>query len=234
MSWDIEFNKGENVVDACKSEGVQHLVWSALPNYRKMSAEFDSIEHTAVKAAVADYAEKVKGEMNTSYFMPAHYMTNTLAFTHVDAQTGRLTLTQPPSATETWIPLLNNKGDDTELYVAGLIEPGPSANGIYVQGTPEWLRPVDVVETLSQVAGREVVFKDGTTSVKIYPPPPGVEVPSRIPEEMRQTSLMTRTHNYFGKDSPEEQPESDKFLLKGAKRSSYKQFLEKARPFPWE
>lgn len=77
MSKTVEYQQGKNIVDACKGEGIKHLIWSSLPNVTKLTnGELSKVEHFDSKAEVAEYAEQTKGDMLVSYFMPGFFMSN--------------------------------------------------------------------------------------------------------------------------------------------------------------
>ena len=67
----IEMRQGKNVFQACKAEGVTHLVYSSLPWAVKLTdGALAHIDHFDGKAEVAEYIEANKGEMIASFFMP--------------------------------------------------------------------------------------------------------------------------------------------------------------------
>ncbi|KAK4943888.1 hypothetical protein LTR10_016604 [Elasticomyces elasticus] len=221
MSKDTEFQQGKNIVDACKEEGVKHLVWSNLPNPTKMTnGEYSKIEHFESKAEVGDYAEKVKGDMIVSYMMPAFFMSNLTQWIQPDKETGVVTLTQPWNPTQTWIPMLDIQRD-TGLYTAGLFEAGPKANGVFVHAVSEWMHPKDLTDQLAQITGREVKFVERPGSVEA-----AAKLGNKIAEELEQNMLLIRDYSYYGKGEEKKQAASDEFLLKGAKKTTWKAFCE--------
>ncbi|KAL5313396.1 hypothetical protein ACEPPN_019129 [Leptodophora sp. 'Broadleaf-Isolate-01'] len=232
LTWEKEFPRGKNIVDASKAEGVKHLVWSTLGNIKNLThGELPELHHCDVKDAVAVYAEKNKGDMIVSYFMPAHYMNTTrFLLAKLDPDKGVPTLSVPWSSSS-WIPLLDEESLDAGMFVAGLIEAGDSADGVSVQGVSEWVQPEDMAKTISQVLGRETIFQD--KEIAISPPvPPGVQLPDRITEELRQTFLLLRNWDYYGVGSWKNQAEHDKYYYASGKKSSFRQYAEKTMPWP--
>ncbi|KAK5269449.1 hypothetical protein LTR99_006883 [Exophiala xenobiotica] len=218
-----EIQQGKNIVDACKEEGVKHLVWSCLPNVTKLTdGELSKVEHFDSKAEVAEYAEQVKGDdMIVSYFMPGFFMSNlTQQFQPDKEGTGVVTLSQPWNPTETWVPMLDIQRD-TGLFTAGLFEAGSKANGVFVQGVSEWVHPKDITDQLSQITGREVKFVEKPASVES-----AAQLGNKIAEELTQNMILIRDYSYFGKGSEKKQGESDEFLLPGAKRNTWKAFAQ--------
>ncbi|KAI1616787.1 NmrA-like family-domain-containing protein [Exophiala viscosa] len=217
----VEFQQGKNIVDACKDEGVKHLVWSNLPNTTKLTdGELSKIEHFDSKAEVGEYAEKVKGDMIVSYFMPAFFMSNLTQWIQPDKDTGVVTLSQPWNPTQTWIPMLDIQRD-TGVYTAGLFEAGSKANGVSVQAVSEWLHPKDLTDQLSEITGKKVTFVEKPGSVES-----AAKLGDRIGEELEQNMLLIRDFSYYGKGAEKKQAESDEFLVAGAKKTTWKEFCE--------
>lgn len=219
-----EFQQGKNIVDACKEQGVKHLVWSSLPHAEKLTkGELSKIEHFDSKASVQEYAEKVKGDdLIVSYFMPAYFMSN-LTNAFKPGEDGTATLSQPWSAQNTWLPMIDIRAD-TGLFTVGLFEAGAGANGTEVQGTSQWVHPQEIVDTLAEVTGKPVKFVEQPASVEA-----AAQLGNRIAEELTQNMLLIRDYSYFGKGSEKNQAESDRFLVEGAKKSTWKQFAEKTQ-----
>lgn len=224
MDKNAELQQGKNIVDACKSQGVKHLVWSSLPHAEKLTdGQLSKIEHFDSKAGVQEYAEEVKGkDLIVSYFMPAYFMSN-LPTQIKPAEDGTATLTLPWNATSTWLPMIDIR-NDTGLFTVGLFEAGERANGFAVQGTSQWVHPQDIVDTLTAVSGKPVKFVEQPLTVES-----AAQLGNKIAEELAQNMLLIRDYSYFGKGAEKNQDESDKFLVDGAKKSTFKQFAEKTQ-----
>lgn len=70
-SKDVEVQQGKNLFEACKAEGVQHLVYSSLPWATKTTnGILHHLEHFDSKAMVQEFIEAHKGDMIASYFRP--------------------------------------------------------------------------------------------------------------------------------------------------------------------
>ena len=137
-----------------------------------------------------------------------------------DKGTGVVTLSQPWNPTETWVPMLDIQRD-TGLFTAGLFEAGSQANGVFVQGVSEWVHPKDITDQLSQITGREVKFVERPASVES-----AAQLGNKIMEELTQNMILIRDYSYFGKGSEQRQDESDRFLLPGAERNTWKAFAQ--------
>jgi hypothetical protein len=223
-SKDGEVKQGKNIVDACKEVGVKHLVWSNLPHVGKMTdGVLSKVEHFESKAIVAEYAEEIKGDdLIVSYFMPGFFMSN-LTGQIKPGDDGIPTLNLPWNAESTWVPMIDIQRD-TGLFTAGLFEAGGSANGVYVQGVSQWLHPQDIVSTLKEIKGGDVKFVEQQATVES-----AAQIGNRIAEELTENMILIRDYSYFGNGTEKKQAESDKFLLPGAKKTSFKDFASRAQ-----
>ena len=71
MDKDIEIQQGKNIFEACKSVGVEHYVFSALPYAEKITdGVLKHVDHFDSKAIVAEFVEANKGDMIASFFVP--------------------------------------------------------------------------------------------------------------------------------------------------------------------
>jgi len=221
MSKSTEFQQGKNIVDACKEEGVQHLVWSGLPNVTKMThGKLSKVEHFDSKAEVAEYAEKVKGDMLTTYFMPAYFMSN-LPGQVRPGPDGVPTLSMSWHPTHTHLPMIDIR-TDTGKFVAGILEAGSAANGVHVQGVSQWVVPRQIINDLSEVTGREIRYHQTPADVE------SAAKLDKIGEELLQNMILIRDYSYFGQGSEKKQAESDKFFLEGEKKTTWKEFAQAA------
>ena len=220
---EVEFNQGKNIVDACKSEGVQHLVWSGLPNTTKMTnGELDKIEHFDSKAEVTEYADKVKGDsLIVSTFMPGFFMSNLLGMVKKQ-EGGQVGLSQPWDAKQTWLPLLDIRAD-TGKYVMGLYELGPAANGAEVQGVSEWVHPGQVTDTIAQLSGQDVKFIESPLTVE------ATRSMERIPAELAQNMLLIRLYSYFGKGTEQKQDQFTKYVAEGTKLTGWSEWAKQQK-----
>lgn len=114
--------------------------------------------------------------------------------------------------------------NDTGLFTVGLFEAGDRANGFAVQGVSQWVHPQEIVDTLAEVTGKQVKFVEQPASVE-----EAAKLGNRIAEEITQNMLLIRDYSYFGKGAEKNQVESDRFLIEGAKKSTWKQFAEKTQ-----
>jgi hypothetical protein len=224
MSKSTEISQGKNIVDACLAAGVKHLVWSCLPHATTITnGTLTKIEHFDSKADVASYAASKKSEagMIVTNFMPGYFMSN-LTTTIKPSENGTPTLSLPWNAESTWIPMLDIR-TDTGNFVAGILEAGSAADGKDVHAVSQWQHPGQIVETVSKVTGKKVVFDEQKVTVEM------TESMDLIPAELTQNMLLIRDYSYYGKGAPEKQAESDKFFYGDENKVTWEEFASKAK-----
>lgn len=227
-SEEIEVKQGKNMADACLAEGVQHLVWSALPYVTKLTnGRYTHVDHFDGKAKITEYIESIKGDkMTTTYFMPGIYATNIKANIRAGPD-GVPTLNLPWSAEKTMVPIFS-PADDTGKFVTGILSQDlASVNGKYIHAVSEWISPAKMLEVVSAAAGKEVKMNelDDEAYLKTLPPPP-------LALELGETMFLIRDYSYYGLGEEKNQAESNAILLEGVKPTSWVEFVEKNKP--WE
>lgn len=231
ISKDAEYKQGVTIADACVAAGVKHLVWSSLPNTMELTkGALPNIDHFDSKADVEAYIEKHKGDMLATYYMPAFFMSNVKGMINNGPDgVPAYALTLHP--TETKHALIDIRAD-TGKYVMGILEAGEAANGARVQAVSEWTTPQGVTDTITQVSGTKVVFTPLPREVL-----KGAMLPTMgelAAEEMTQNIELIRDYSYYGPGSEKNQADSDRFLLKGSKLTSFKEYVEKNGPWEWK
>lgn len=228
LSKATEITQGKNIVDACVSGGVKHLIWSSLPNVTKLTGgELTHVEHFDSKAEVSAYAEteKKKTGLLVSHFMPAYFMQNIKGSVHPDPSNGGTpTWSVPFSATETKLPMLDI-GADTGKYVAGALVLGKDADGQFIQGVSQWVTPAEVADTITKVTGTQTVFKADTVDQwKEHLS----SMPDFIQTELGENMLLIRDYSYYGKDGPAKQADNNKYIqaVEGQKLTSFAEFVK--------
>ena len=230
MSMEKELDQGKAIGQACGRAGVQHLVWSALPDTTKMTnGQLPNIDHFVSKAHVAEYLEQNKGDKWATYFMPAYFMQNFHSFVNKGPD-GTPTLAAPWKP-DTPLALIDIKAD-TGKFVIGALEAGAAADGKWIQGTSEWSTPQAVADTLTKAAGTTVKFQEVPRDVfKGFLAPKMGDFGA---EELTQNMELIRDYSYFGKGTEKQQAESDKFVAKGLTLTSFADFAQQAGPWKWD
>ena len=230
MSMDKELEQGKAIGAACAKAGVQHLVWSALPDTTKMTAgALPNIDHFVSKAHVAESLERTKGDKWATHFMPAYFMQNFHSF--VNQGPDGVPALAAPWKPDTPLALIDIRRD-TGKYVLGALEAGAAADGKWIQGVSEWSTPRAVVDTLTQVAGTTVKFQEVPRDVfKGFLSP---KLGDFGAEELTQNMELIRDFSYYGKGTEKHQAESDRFVAKGLSLTSFADFAQQDGPWKWD
>lgn len=226
-SEEIEVKQGKNMADACLAEGVEHLVWSALPYVTKLTkGQYTHVEHFDGKAKITEYIESIKSDkMTTTYFMPGFYATNIKSYI-LAGPDGVPTLSLPWDPEKTMVPAFS-PADDTGKFVTGILSQDlASVNGMYVQAVSEWITPAKMVEAVSAAAGKEVKFNQLSDEMYLKMLPPSLAL------ELGETMFLIRDYSYYGLGEEKNQAASNAILPDGVKPTSWVEFVENDKP--WE
>ena len=230
VSKEKEVAQGKAIADACKKAGVQHLVWSALPNTTKLTdGVLPGIDHFMSKAEIAEYLEQTKGGMWTTYTMPALFMSGFQDFVSKGPDgTPTLAIPWKPDTPLAVIDIVHDMGK----FVLGALEKGQAADGKYVQVVSEWLTTQQLVDTLQSVTGKTVKFWETPRDVfKGFLSP---NMGDFAAEELTQNMELIRDFWYYGVGTDKKQAESNEFVAKGLKLTTFREFAELTQPFKWE
>jgi len=83
------------------------------------------------------------------------------------------------------------------------------------------MHPQEVVDVLSKATGKDIRFKEQPASVESI-----AKIGNKIAEELQENMLLIRDFSYFGKGAEKKQAESDKYLVPGSKKQTWKEFAE--------
>lgn len=222
-----EIQQGINLFHASQAAGVKHFIFSSLPNVTKLSGgKITAVGHFDAKAAVQEYAEAHKkgGEMITSYYMPAMFLDELKRMVNPGPDGTPMLALPFPDENRAW-PLVAPRRDGGK-YVMGLFEAGEQADGVAVQGVSTWTTPRQVVEQLSEYAGKEVKYQP--LPLEVF----SGFMPEAVREDLTAMFQWIGEHSYYGLGSEKQQGESDKFLVEGAgKRLSFPEYVKESAPW---
>lgn len=228
MNKDTEVGQGKAVADASKAAGVKHLIWSGLPHVTNLTnGQLKHVSHFDGKAEVTEYIESIKGsEMVATYYMPAFYLSNLVGMIKPSGE-GQFALTLPfGDGDKTQVPVIDIS-EDTGTYVAAILAADPaSVNGKHFQGVSSWVTPNEIVQTLSQVTGKQFIYND------IDAEKWAGFLPPKVASEMKENMILIRDYSYYGKGTESQQAEQDKALHIESKASSLQQWA-KANAATW-
>lgn len=158
-----EVAQGQIAIEAAKEAGVNHFVWSTLPNVEEISNGRFDVPHFTGKAKV-DELVKNAGFKNYTFVQPPFYFQN---FTGMmgpqpqqDGSTG-WTLPIDPSKKVIHMADINDLG---KVVTGAFLNPEKAGNGTYLSLAPELNSFNDILETF-KANGKEYSFNQVPTEV---------------------------------------------------------------------
>ena len=185
-----EFEQGRNLVHAAKEAGIQHFIWSTLPDYGALSGGKYTVPHFTSKARV-DTEVKAAGFRHHTFVEAPFYFQNFLTI-HAPRKT--------PDGCELWrYPADKDKcrfpcGDINELgkiVAAALNQPEKAGNGQYLALASDYLCWQDLIDILN-AQGHKLDYERVSTE----------EYDSFFPSarEFRHMMEFWEENHYFGPD----------------------------------
>lgn len=236
-----EEQQGTNIFEACKSQGVTHLVWSALPYAAQLTGgRLQHVSHFDFKAIVAEKIENMKGQMICSYYMPGEQTLTTksagtnylLTAMYIDALKGfmrvidgELCLMMPYGKTNKFMWPLTHARTDGGKYIMGLFEAASAADGMQVHAVSCWATVDEVLRALSIACARDVIFKEVTVEAH------QALFPEITALDMTQTMLLVGNYSYYGPGEEQKQAAHDRWMVQGSHRSSLEAIVQAAAPW---
>ncbi len=183
-----EFEQGKNLVRAAKEAGVQHFIWSTLPDYQALSGGKYTVPHFTSKARV-DAEVKAAGFPQYTFVEAPFYFQNFLTI-HAPKKTsdGRSLWRYPADKDKCRFPC----GDISELgtvVAAALNYPELAGNGQYLALASDYLSWQELVDTLNS-QGHKLAYEQVTVE----------EYDSFFPSarEFRHMMAFWEENHYFG------------------------------------
>jgi uncharacterized protein YbjT (DUF2867 family) len=151
-----EIAQGKNAIEAAKATGVQHFIWSTLPNVEKISkAEFE-VPHFTDKAKVDDLV-KSAGFKYSTFVQPPFYYQNLVGVLGPQLkQDGTTGWTLPIDPTKKAIHM-SDINDFGKVVTGAFVQPEKVGNGNYLSIATELNSFNDVIEAFKQ-NGKEYSF----------------------------------------------------------------------------
>ncbi|WP_348644154.1 NmrA/HSCARG family protein [Rhizobium sp. 57MFTsu3.2] len=177
-----EIKQATTAIDVAREVGLEHLIWSTLPDVEAISAGRFSVPHYTAKAKV-DHLVRSAGFAHHTFVVPPFYYQNLLTV---------MAPQQRPDGSYGWTLPLNpdsrsiHMGDINEFggIVAGAFaRPDVAGNGQYLPLVGDLMSFNQIIETLRQL-GHEFTFDRA---------PRGV-----FPAEVEATFDYFETHTYMG------------------------------------
>lgn len=202
FSAETETTQGNNVADVSKAEGVQHLVWSSLPDCKKLTnGVLSQVYHFDSKAAVEDHIRSLG--IPATFFMAGFYMANLPGMSLREMPDGKWGLALP-LPDDSPIPLFAAE-HDTGKFVKAIFLKKDQTLGKRIYGATAYYTPKQIIDEFKEVfpeAGKDAgfsrlpdgVFKDIMASTG---------APEPVQEEMLQNMRLMPEFGYYGGDKLE-------------------------------
>lgn len=214
-----EIQQGKNIFEASKAAGVRHLVFSTLPNTRKMTGGKLDVHHFDSKAAIGDYIEANKGgALSATYYQPAFFLQNLPSMIQKSGPDGGELVLALPISPSAPVPVIDIVSD-TGKFVAGAFEAGAAADGRRIEAASFWTTLNDFAKLFSQVRGKTLTY----TQI-----PPDVFrgfLPAAVAHELTENMKLIDEFSYFGKGAEDHWKDSDDLFPEGLQRTSAKEAL---------
>lgn len=200
MDAELEFQQGKNIADACKAEGVQHLVWSGLYNVKELSkGALPNVHHFDSKARVESYIREIGVPYTT--LMPGFFMSNVTGSMLRKGEDGKYTLAMamPDNAP---VPLFATELD-TGKYGKAIFQKREQVLGKRVLEAVDYVTPAQMVKEFQEVypqAGEGAKFFELSEQMFIGALK-GNGMPDFAAEELWENMQLIPRFGYFGGDS---------------------------------
>lgn len=126
-----EIAQGKNAIQAAKEAGVNHFIWSSLPNVEEISKGKFEVPHFTGKAKVDEFVKKAGFEHYTFVQAPFYFQNLTGMMGAQPQQDGTIGWTLPIDPTKKVIHMADI--NDLGKVVAGaFLNPGKTGNGSYL------------------------------------------------------------------------------------------------------
>ena len=153
-SKDTEIQQGKNLADACKEAGVQHLIWSSLPNVEKgTKGKIANLHHFDSKAEVEEYITSIN--LPASFVLAGFFMSNIPGgIRKLDDGTYAFSNLFNP---DTKVPMVDIQRDYGKFVAACLAYP-EKTQGKRVMTASAWITPEDVCQAVEKVTGVKCTY----------------------------------------------------------------------------
>ncbi|KAJ5414699.1 NmrA-domain-containing protein [Penicillium cosmopolitanum] len=196
-SADLEFAQGKGIADACKEEGIQHLVWSSLLDVTKLSGGvLSQVHHFDSKAKVEAY---IRSEgIPATFMLPGFYMSNIAGGNLRKTPEGIWKLALPIPG-DSPIPLFASEYD-TGKFVKSILLKRDETLGKRIYAATKYYTPLEILATFKNEypnAGKDAAFAELPHAVfkSILA---GAGMPAIAQEELLENMRLMPEFGYYG------------------------------------
>jgi uncharacterized protein YbjT (DUF2867 family) len=151
-----EIAQGKNAIEAAKETGVQHFIWSTLPNVEMISKGAFEVPHFTNKARVDDLVKSAKFKYSTFVQPPFYYQNLVGSLGPQPKQDGTTGLTLPIDPTKKVIHM-SDINDLGKVVAGAFLQPEKVGNGSYLSLATELNSFNDIIEAYKTL-GKEYSF----------------------------------------------------------------------------
>ncbi|KAI1438768.1 NmrA-like family-domain-containing protein [Xylaria sp. CBS 124048] len=188
---------GRAIADAAKRAGIQHYVYSSMPDHSKYNAAWPSLPLWAAKHEVEEYVRSIG--LPATFVYTGIYNNNFTSLIYplfcMELQPDGSFQWQAPFHPDAKLPWLDAE-HDVGPAILQLFKDGPTKwNGKRIALAYEYLTPLEACKAFEEGVGRPVRYKRGPIEVK-------VKIPEGYREQLEALERLFSLHN----DDPQKQP----------------------------
>ncbi|KAF4594392.1 NmrA-domain-containing protein [Ophiocordyceps camponoti-floridani] len=216
MSAETEKAQGRAVTDACKAAGVEHIIFSSLPNVSKMSeGKLTGVTHFDSKAWIEQYIRD--SGIPATFVLAGLFMSNFFGFIRkADDEGNSYVLAWPEGVgiDSAPIPVLDAAGD-TGKFVKPALSRFPDLVGRRILAASSYVTVSELLATFSDVMGKPA-------QARVLPAETWKSfLPAEGAQELLENMLLLEKPGYFGGEKLEES-----LALLDEKPTAWKAFVE--------
>ena len=151
-----EIAQGKNAIEAAKATGVQHFIWSTLPDVKMISKGAFEVPHFTNKAKVDDLVRSAGFKYSTFVQPPFYYQNLIGALSPQPQQDGSTGWTLPLDPTKKAIHM-SDISDLGKVVVGAFLYPEKVGNGSYLSLATELNSFNDIIKAYKAI-GKEYTF----------------------------------------------------------------------------
>ena len=148
-----EIAQGKNAIEAAKATGIQHFVWSTLPNVEVISKAAFEVPHFTLKARVDDFVKSAGFKYSTFVQAPFYYQNFAGALSPQPKQDGSTGWTLPIDPTKKVIHM-SDINDLGKVVAGAFSQPEKAGNGSYLSLATELNSFNDIIKAYKAI-GKE-------------------------------------------------------------------------------
>ncbi|KAJ9149314.1 NmrA-like family protein [Pleurostoma richardsiae] len=190
---ELEIQQGKNLADAAKDAGVDHYIWSSLPNVSKLTkGVLPNVYHFDSKAQVEEYVRTLN--IPASFFLPGFFMSNFPGgMLHSENDNWILRF---PFGADKPIPLFDAVADAGK-FIKAMVLHRDQVLGKQILGATDYTTPAQIIEVFKKLfpeAGKTASFEEVTLE-EYKKSVPG---PEFIQQELLENMRLVGEFGYYG------------------------------------